>query len=219
MDGVHGLRKRQHTRLWYRRLSASAPSARGSAWPTSARPLSAADEAAWAELLAGTTDQPPQATPPPAPTPAEPAPEPDRSGEPDLPLAATEQTAVLRPQIAEEWRVVPTSAPSLLLSATDLLDARTPGPVLRPGARYRVAGVQNGIVGLHVIDPDGESGLGFCAAVDLICIDNRFAGHKPGRTFRASTNPFRARMQRLTGGLSQATTTLLGAASNSTRLF
>jgi hypothetical protein len=191
--------------------------------PTS--PPAAAEEAAWAELLTDTSESPPRATPTPEP-PTEPVPAPEQSTDqtrhpdlPDLPLAATDQTAVLRAASEDEWRTVPDSAPSLLLAASALLDARTPGPVLRPGARYRVAGIQNGIVGLHVTDRDGENVLGYCAAVDLSCIDSRFARHKPGRTFRVSRNPFRARMQRLTGGLSQATTTVLGTASNDPHLF
>ena len=117
---------------------------------------------------------------------------------------------------ADEWRTVPSSAPSLLLSATDLLDACNPGPVLRPGARYRIAGVQNGIVGLYVTEPDGASGLGFCAAVDLICIDARFNRYRVGgRIPDDSRCPFRSRMQRFTSGLSQATTALLDAARGS----
>jgi hypothetical protein len=112
--------------------------------------------------------------------------------------------------VAENWQTVPDSAPSLLLSATDLLDARDPGPVLSPGARYRVASVQNGVVGLHVAALDGTIGLGFCAAVDLICIDPRFAGHKPGRPFAFTAPQIKSRVQRFTGGLSEVATSLLG---------
>jgi hypothetical protein len=223
MDGVHLLRKRQHTRLWYRQMPARDEPSFGGAL---ARPLTAAEEVAWAELLGETVDMPaapePTAQPPDesAPAPQGPARRARRFGRPEPSVAsATDQTAVPRPQVETEWRVVPEAAPSLLLAATELLDARTPGPVLRPGARYRVAGVQNGVVGLYVTDPDGESGLGFCAAVDLVCIDARFASYKMGRAFDAPPNPFRARIQRLTGGLSQATTTVLGAAaSNGSRL-
>jgi hypothetical protein len=76
--------------------------------------------------------------------------------------------------------------------------------------------VQNGIVGLYVTEPDGECGLGFCATVDLICIDARFNRYRVGgRTPDDSRRPFRSRMQRFTGGLSQATTSLLGAAPGS----
>jgi hypothetical protein len=129
------------------------------------------------------------------------------------------QAAVRRDPTWDEWRTVPDSAPCLLLAATPLLDARIPGPVLHPGARYRIASVQNGVAGLYVVGSDGKTGLGYCAAVDLICIDGRFNSHKSGRIYGASANPFRSRMQRLSGGLSQATTSILGAgASQDSRL-
>src|SRR5262249_10987593 len=154
-------------------------------------------EAAWMELLSDPFAEPtpPESSPqlPAEPAPAPVVPEPTlvestrqarRLGQPETSSAAPkDQTVVPRPPVEEDWRTVPAGAPSLLLSATDLLDARSPGPVLRPGARYRVAGVQNGVVGLYVSDPDGDSGLGFCAAVDLICIDTRFAAYKMGSTF------------------------------------
>jgi hypothetical protein len=185
------------------------------------------DEAAWAELLAepvgGDVDLNVDVTPTAAPVVA---PEPvlasvarpvKRLGRVD---AAAQRTAVLpavdpepvKSQVTrwEGWRIVPDSAPSLLLSATDLLDARDPGPVLSPGARYRVASVQNGVVGLHVAAHDGEVGLGYCAAVDLICIDPRFSVQKPGRSFGFSAPQLKSKVQRITGSLSEAATSLLG---------
>lgn len=213
VDGVHVLRKRRRTRLWYRQLPESGRTVPRDASVAPTGPLSSAIEAAWAELLSEMPDEPAPAMPSPQPVaepaPAEPVPPTRRLGQPGAPLAPTDQTAVLRPPVADEWRVVPDGAPSLLLAATELLDARKPGPVLRPGARYRVAGVQNGVVGLYVTDPDGDSGLGFCAAVDLICIDTRFTAVKAGRSFGAVANPFRSRMQRLTGGFYQARTARL----------
>jgi hypothetical protein len=230
MDGVHLLRKRRHTRLWYRAMPADvhAPSALPTATCASGTDLLvhvavAAEEAVWEEFFA-------ESLPGPAPVVAalaetapllpESARQTRRLG-PTHPAAKAPADPIAPPaaesEAEETWRIVPATAPSLLLSATDLLDARTPGPVLRPGCRYRVAGVQNGIVGLYVTDPDGKIGLGFCAAVDLICIDGRFQRYRAGRTTDVSNNPFRARMQRFTGGLSQATTSLLAAASNGSR--
>ena len=231
MDGAPVLRKRQHTRLWYRAIPGPAA--------VTARPAANqsvdiagdddifADEAAWAEILA----EPLAIAPPSAPV-AAPAvvsvPAPVESGRHVKRLgridAAAQQTAVLPSAvlapatpapILDDWRTVPDAAPSLLLSATELLDARNPGPVLRPGARYRVASVQNGVVGLQVAEFDGEIGLGYCAAVDLICIDPRFSGHKSGRSFGGSSPSFKSKVQRLTGGLSEAATSLLGAAASS----
>lgn len=237
MDGVHLLRKRQHTRLWYRALPATAQPATPPTELTSSTDLlvhvaSAAEEAAWAELLAtevsAPVPAPPVAARPVVTAPVVTAPLVDESllqtrrlGQPE-PIAKPNAPATPAPnQVTaplaadnDDWRTVPDTAPSLLLSSTDLLDARNPGPVLRPGVRYRLAGVQNGVVGLYVIDTDGESGLGFCAAVDLICIDSRFNRYRVGRTPNVSKHPFRSRMQRLTGGLTQATTSLLGAAAS-----
>jgi hypothetical protein len=239
MDGVHLLRKRHHSRLWYRAMPVTVQ-------PPIAQPTMAsgtdllmhvatvAEAAAWDDLLAEPMPVPPAPTPVPtvvtapvvlapvAPAPVVTAPvlpesvrQTRRLGQ-SQPVAKETANAVAAPvaEDQDEWRVVPETAPSLMLSATDLLDARNPGPVLRPGSRYRIGGVQNGIVGLYVTTPDGESGLGFCAAVDLICIDSRFHRYKSGRTLNVATSPIRSRVQRLTGGLSQATTSLLGAAAS-----
>jgi len=175
-----------------------------------ARAVSTALDAAWAELARAPLAKIvplPAAVDPPVPVLPE-VPESLRQTrrlQPPAPVVKPAPTRVAAPLVAEadEWRTVPSSAPSLLLSATDLLDACNPGPVLRPGARYRIAGVQNGIVGLYVTEPDGASGLGFCAAVDLICIDARFNRYRVGgRIPDDSRCPFRSRMQRFTSGLS-----------------
>lgn len=232
MDGVYLLRKRRHTRLWYRAMPATAQ-------PPLAQPamISGTDllvhAAAAAEPRPAPAPARAVAAPPVAPTPDVPAPvvaapvlpeslrQTKRPGQPQPAAKETAARATAPVSGGEdeehEWRLVPATAPSLLLSANDLLDARNPGPVLRPGCRYRIAGVQNGVVGLYVTDPDGQTGLGFCAAVDLICIDGRFHRFRAGRTPNVDKHPFRARMQRLTGGLSQATTSLLGAASHGSR--
>jgi hypothetical protein len=226
MDGAYVLRKRPKTRLWYRAISgrmtvAARPAVDLLTTASDEDDLFAA-EAAWAEILA-------------EPLAIAPAPAPDiAAAPPTLPVRqvrrlgrsemAAQQTAVLPSVVAAsaaptsiggDWRIVPDAAPSLMLSATDLLDARNPGPVLRPGARYRIASVQNGVVGLHVAAVDGAVGLGYCAAVDLICIDARFNGHKPGRSFGEPATSFRSKVLRLTGGLSGAATSLLGVAASS----
>jgi hypothetical protein len=101
-----------------------------------------------------------------------------------------------------EWRTVPTGAPSLLLAPTHQLDLSDPGPVLEPGVQYRVDGIRNGVVALRIVHLDGSAGFGFCNAVDLICIDRRFssgfAGSSPRRRLvgsltRAVSRSFRDR--------------------------
>jgi hypothetical protein len=222
MDGAFELRKRHKTRLWFR---AMPDPIRTAAVPASAVTGAEADEAAWAELLADPSNDPVTVVPAPAPAPAV-APVPAVAAAPlasviVAPVARPSQpqpargaaTAQRRAPTLDEWRTVPEAAPSLLLSATDLLDARDPGPVLRPGTRYRVASIQNGIVGLHVGGADGEIGLGYCTAVDLICIDTRFGGPRTGRAFATPGSSFRATMARLTDGLTQATMSIRGGAS------
>jgi hypothetical protein len=70
--------------------------------------------------------------------------------------------------------------------------------------------VRNGVVGLDVAGSDGRAWRGYCAAVDLICIDRRFAGFRPGRHLGASMGSLKARVQRVVEGLNQATDSLLG---------
>lgn len=228
MDGVHVLRKRSSSRLWYRQVP--VPPQR-STKPAVAVAEVAAEESdiddAWeklfAELEGEASGDHVSTAPVVAPAPVAP---------PQAPIEETPLNALVkietlmpsRPTVntdGDEWRTVPAGAPSLLLSATTLLDARDPGPVLHPGVHYRIAGVQNGVIGLEVVDPHGEegdSGLGYCSAVDLICIDRRFAGYQSGRLFDP-LGQSKSRVNRLTGGLSNATSSLLSAAASGTRLF
>jgi hypothetical protein len=228
MDGVHVLRKRNNTRLWYRQIpvkpqriinpkdSADVPGddhSNDEAWEQRFTDLS--DEAA---AEASDVEMSPRVENIKIPTlPAAPVVVEIRT---PAPVGETRPVQLrIVEQVGEDWRTVPASAPSIMLSATELLDARNPGPILHPGVRYRIAEVQNGIVRLYVIDPtgeDGDSGFGYCSTVDLICVDRRFASYHPGRAFDATT-PFRSRVTRLTGTLSQATTSLFSAATNGSR--
>lgn len=74
-------------------------------------------------------------------------------------------------QALTDWRDAPAQCPVLLLSATSLLDARNPGPILGPGTSYRILAVSDGVVTLKVAALDGQMAVGFCNAVDLICIE------------------------------------------------
>lgn len=70
-----------------------------------------------------------------------------------------------------EWRDAPRHCPILLLSANQILDARIPGPMLGPGTRYRIVSIDDGVVRLQVEALDGQVGLGYCNAVDLMCYE------------------------------------------------
>lgn len=229
MDGVHVLRKRKNSRLWYRQMPVQPQRTIKPAGSTADTDEDLSNDEAWEQLFAELSDEalaespvtelvvpladvdvlisPTATVEVEAPTPTPPAPV-------NAKLSAQPTTSE-----SDDWRIVPNAAPSILLSATEVLDARNPGPVLHPGVRYRITGVQNGIVGLDVIDPTGEegdSGLGFCSTVDLICIDRRFAGYQSGRGFDPA-NPFRSRVTRLTGSLARGTNSLRSVASNTTR--
>ncbi len=210
MDGVHGLRKRPVTRLWYRRIP---------------EPIGAHDlldrvldpDIGTDELFSGLlpdriehdngnaamerqTDPTPSAQ--------------VTTGDNDRFALRSEVklTPVLHGLPAgwqDEWRTVPATAPALLLAGSSLLDARVPGPVLRPGCRYRVVGLQNGVVALAVASPDGEVARGFCAAVDLGCIDSRFAARSATRQLGAAAGSLRSKVQRVSWSLAQTTSSLL----------
>ena len=70
-----------------------------------------------------------------------------------------------------EWRDAPRHCPILLLSANQILDARVPGPLLGPGTKYRIVSVGDGVVCLQVDALDGQIGLGYCNAVDMLCYE------------------------------------------------
>lgn len=70
-----------------------------------------------------------------------------------------------------DWRDAPRHCPILLLSANPILDARVPGPLLGPGTKYRIVSIADGVVCLQVDALDGQVGLGYCNAVDLLCYE------------------------------------------------
>jgi hypothetical protein len=85
------------------------------------------------------------------------------------------------PEPLTDWRFVPRNAPTLLLASTVLLDGRRPGPILSPGSKYRVLSAEDGVVGLEVMGADGTSAAGYCNAVDLTCIEPMVVGLANGR--------------------------------------
>lgn len=226
IDGVHGLRRRPHTRLWFRalppveivpdhlraaiqldpHLTVTAPDLVES---TRIRAVHA-EPNSQTDLLVGER-------------PAEDTSDAVVSEQPSL-STEERQTRMLRrlgshlsiaPIAAEpaadqvrepltDWRLVPRNAPTLLLSATELLDGRQPGPILGPGKRYRVFSAAEGVVGLEVMQHDGEIAAGYCNAVDLLCIEPTFA-NLAGAGRGAGT---RQRFRQITKGLNQVTTSL-----------
>jgi len=204
MDGIYQLRKRPVTRLWYRQMPAK------DSWESLLESSIAWDEsdpfdALLREEFAATESErvamPAQTVEPAAQIQAEEAPA-------DPPTSVAAEAASKDDTLAEwgEWRAVPAEAPSLLLSGSPMLDARVPGPILRPGCHYRVTSLQNGVVGLSVTDPDGVTSQGYCASIDLGCIDSRFAERSVAR---AAAGSLRMKVQRLSWSLSQSTASLL----------
>jgi hypothetical protein len=118
----------------------------------------------------------------------------------------TEASATETIEITEaltDWRDSPRHCPVLLLSASPLLDARNPGPLLGPGTRYRIVTVEAGLVCLQVDALDGRVGVGYCNAVDLMCYEPEimYLRHqkRTGRLQTAKLSLSRL-SQRITGG-------------------
>lgn len=124
----------------------------------------------------------------------------------DIAPVAAEQTIEEMPAPLTDWRRAPRNAPTLLLAASALLDGRRPGPILSPGSQYRVLFAEDGIVGLEVKDVDGNSAVGYCNAVDLTCIEPMVVNLSNGRA-KSTT---KQRLQRIGKGFSQVTGSLGG---------
>jgi hypothetical protein len=108
-----------------------------------------------------------------------------------------------------DWRDAPRHCPILLLSANQILDARVPGPLLGPGTKYRIVTVTDGVVCLQVEALDGQVGLGYCNAVDLMCYEPDIMylrGEKrSGRRYTARLN-----LSRISHRISGVTGSLIG---------
>lgn len=166
IDGVDELHKRERTRLWYRaqpvtELLVDPVQALVAGKPVTAVRVIKAEPASprHTDRLVRETVSRPRAT---------------------ADLVRILDEASLQPEATEEfdeahalteWRDAPAQCPVLLLSATSLLDARNPGPILGPGTSYRILTVSDGVVMLKVATLDGHQSIGYCNAVDLICIE------------------------------------------------
>jgi hypothetical protein len=106
-----------------------------------------------------------------------------------------------------EWRNTPTHCPVLLLSASPILDARNPGPILGPGTRYRIIDVTDGVVSLQVAGFDGNVAAGFCNIGDFTCVDHDIAYYRRDRqtgrlgTARLGLSKFSQRLSGVTSSL------------------
>lgn len=75
------------------------------------------------------------------------------------------------PAALTDWRMVPSGAPVLLLSAEPLLGGGKPGPILGPGMRYRITSLAGSVVGVEVMHANGDTRSGFGNAVDMRFIE------------------------------------------------
>ena len=199
IDGIDTLKRRERTRLWYRQLP---------------KPLETitALEALKAKWEADNPTDEAEVTPVPAGT--------DRLVRESVSLSANLQKALERadeepasslPQLAKEaltaWRDAPTHCPVLLLSASPLLDARNPGPILGPGTRYRILTINDGVAALEVTALDGHIGAGYCNSVDLNCVEpnianlRRESGGNGRQTGRLNLNRISQRISGVTAAL------------------
>ncbi len=161
IDGIDGLHKRDRTRLWYRAKSPIA---------SSLTPVEALAAGMPLPAFRIIKSEPVTATQP------ERAPRTRITAElaailDSTPAPAQTDTLVDETQALTDWRDAPAHCPVLLLSASPILDARNPGPILGPGTRYRILAVNDGVAALKVASLDGQVGVGYCNAVDLICFE------------------------------------------------
>lgn len=188
IDGTDTLQRRERTRLWYRQQSEP---------PKDISPLEAIAKHRAIPAAIGT----------------------DRLVRESVSLRANLQRAVGETADGAEvpaervttpltsWRHAPTHCPVLLLSASSLLDARNPGPILGPGARYRILSLNDGIAALEVAALDGHIGAGFCNAVDLTCVEPNIAhlrregGSRGRQTARLNLNRLSQRLAGVTAAL------------------
>lgn len=211
IDGVHGLRRRARTRLWFRALPKvdTVPDHLREAIENAPHLTVTAPELVQAVRVHAVHDSQPVGTDlliSEEPGRTEPLLSPEErqerlrrrlgnqhqmSGAPAQP-----QTTALT-----DWRVVRRNAPTLMLAATSLLDGRKPGPILGPNCEYRVVSANDGVVGIEVRMADGVTEVGYGNSVDFMCIEPMVA-HLGENGKRVST---KERLQRITRGLTSVT--------------
>ncbi len=211
IDGVHGLRRRARTRLWFRALPPvdTVPDHLREAIENAPHLTVTAPELVQAVRVHAVQDSQPVGT--------------DvliseETGRTEPLLTPEERQERLRrrlgnqhqlsaspaqPQTAAltDWRVVRRNAPTLMLAATSLLDGRKPGPILGPNCEYRVVSANDGVIGIEVRMADGVTEVGYGNSVDFMCIEPMVA-HLGENGKRVST---KERLQRITRGLTSVT--------------
>jgi hypothetical protein len=155
IDGVHELRQRQATRLWYRALQVDSvvlsPIVRSGLAVHEVEPVQpepavpSADqfaEIARIAIAAGKRAE-----------------------------AQIVESAPPEPDESFDWRLVPANCPALMLSASPTLGGQMSEAHLAPGIRFRIESIANGVAEVFVMDDCGEPVRGYCNTVDLACAD------------------------------------------------
>jgi hypothetical protein len=164
IDGVHELRQRQVTRLWYRAIQIDtvvlAPIARSA-------PASHVVESLASEPVVPIADQLAEI--------ARIAIAAGKRAEAQIVAVAPLETA--KPT---GWRVVPASCPALMLSASPTLGGHMSDAHLAPGVRFRVESIAHGVAEVLIMSDEGEPVRGYCNTVDLACADPDRTSGRPG---------------------------------------
>ncbi len=163
IDGVHELRQRSESRLWYRVIQPESVPLTRSVRPAQAPPVA-----------------PPAVAAPPLPIA-------DQLAEiARIAIAAGKRAGaqIDRPEPkadsidTADWVIVPASCPALMLSASPTLGGQIAEAHLAPGVRFRVASIANGIAEIEVLQSNGAV-RGYCNTVDLACADPNRLSARP----------------------------------------
>lgn len=199
IDGIDTLKRRERTRLWYRQKPTPVETISPLEALAHGRPVSAVRivRSVLAPVPAGTDRLVRESVT----LSANLQKALERADEPEAPLARQDSDALT------DWRDAPMHCPVLLLSASPLLDARNPGPILGPGTRFRILTVNDGVAALEVAALDGQTGAGYCNAIDLACVEpniaylRRESGANVRQTARLSLNRLSQRISGVTAAL------------------
>jgi hypothetical protein len=155
IDGMHELRQRRTTRLWYRALQTDAVVLTPI---TRSVPAIRAVEPAASEPVVPIANQLAEIA--------------------RIAIAAgkrAEAQAIVPAPLESvqliDWNVVPANCPALMLSASPTLGGHMADAHLAPGVRFRVESIANGVAEVSILTDDGERVRGYCNTVDLACAD------------------------------------------------
>lgn len=172
LDGIHELRPRRSTRLWFRALPPEIQ-------PLPRRPV---------RLTHRNT---PLALPAVAGSKAAELAEIAR-----LALEASRQietvpAAPIAPVDIESWLVVPDECPALMLAASPTLGGDMAEAHLAPGVQFRVLATDNGVAHVEVLTNGGRVVEGYCNTVDLACYNSAGASRITTSMLRPKTGILR----------------------------